>query len=124
GTETILVTEDEEGVRLIAQRTLEMYGYKILEARDGWEALRLSEEFNGPIDMLLTDTIMPQMGGCELAQRLSRLRPNIKVLYTSGYTDAAILRHGVLSSGVPFLQKPFTPQALALKIREVLQPCP
>ncbi|MBI3407992.1 MAG: HDOD domain-containing protein [Planctomycetes bacterium] len=122
GSETILLTEDEEGVRRIAQRTLEMYGYKILEARDGFEALKVSEEFKGSIDILVTDTIMPQMGGCELAQRLSRQRPNLKVLYTSGYTDEAIIRHGILSSGLPFLQKPFSPAVLACKIREVLKP--
>ena len=122
GSETILLAEDEEGVRHIARRALETYGYVILEAGNGCEALQVGQDFDGPIHLLVTDTIMPQMGGYELAQRLSRLRPDMKVLFTSGYTDDAIVRHGVLHSGTPFLQKPFTPQVLAAKVQGILHP--
>ncbi len=121
GEETILLTEDEESVRRMARHTLERQGYKVLEARNGWEALKMSQDFQAPIHLLITDTIMPHMGGCELAERLTHARPTCKVLYTSGYTDDAIIRNGVLDSNMPFLQKPFTPRALACKIREVLQ---
>ncbi len=82
----------------------------------------MSRNFPGPIHLLVTDAIMPHMGGCELAQHLAGLRPEMKVLFTSGYTDDAIFRHGVLDAGLPFLQKPFSPQALVCKIQEVLHP--
>lgn len=120
GTETVLLTEDEAGVRRLARRTLEDFGYTVLEAGDGWDALKVSAEHRGPIHLLVTDTIMPNMGGCELAKRMVQAHPKLKVLYTSGYTDEAIIRHGVLTSGLPFLQKPFTPQTLARKVHEVL----
>jgi two-component system cell cycle sensor histidine kinase/response regulator CckA len=120
GSETILVAEDEDGVRRIARRILEMYGYHVLEARHGSEALTLSEQHPGTIHLLLTDAIMPHMGGPELAVRLTQARRDIKVLFTSGYTDDVIARHGVLNEGAPFLQKPYSPQGLVEKVREVL----
>ncbi len=97
-----------------------MSGYVVLEARQGAEALEISNRHAGTIHLLVTDVVMPQMSGRELAQRLATLRPELKVLYMSGYTDDAIVRHGVLASGIAFLSKPFTPNALALKVREVL----
>jgi two-component system, cell cycle sensor histidine kinase and response regulator CckA len=97
-----------------------MSGYVVLEARQGAEALEISHRHAGAIHLLVTDVVMPQMSGRELAQRLATLRPEMKVLYMSGYTDDAIVRHGVLASGIAFLSKPFTPDALALKVREVL----
>jgi signal transduction histidine kinase len=121
GNETILLAEDEDAVRQVARRMLELRGYKVFEARNGTEALRIGQDHHGPIHLLVTDTIMPQMGGCELAQRLTALRPQLRVLYTSGYTDDAIIRQGILTSSTPFLQKPFTPRALAAKVREVLE---
>jgi CheY-like chemotaxis protein len=118
--ETILLVEDAQRVRAVVREILEMSGYPVLEARHGAEALEVSNQHAGPIHLLLTDVVMPQMSGRELAQRLATLRPDLKVLYMSGYTDDAIVRHGVLASGIAFLSKPFTPDALALKVREVL----
>lgn len=121
GNETILLVEDEPLVRDLAHRFLTEHGYTILEAADGEEALRAAQEHAGKrIHLLLTDVVMPQMGGKELADRLRRLRPSIKVLYTSGYTDEAIVHHGVLDPGTHFLQKPFSPKTLLHKVREVL----
>jgi CheY-like chemotaxis protein len=118
--ETILLVEDAQRVRAVVREILEMSGYTVLEARHGTEALEVSHRHAGAIHLLVTDVVMPQMSGRELAQRLSTLRPDLKVLYMSGYTDDAIVRHGVLASGIAFLSKPFTPDALALKVREVL----
>jgi PAS domain S-box-containing protein len=118
--ETILLVEDAQRVRAVVREILEMSGYAVLEARHGAEALEVSNRHAGPIHLLVTDVVMPQMSGRELAQRLATLRPDVKVLYMSGYTDDAIVRHGVLASGIAFLSKPFTPDALALKVREVL----
>lgn len=120
GTETILLAEDEEAVRGIACKVLQMNGYRVLEARDGKHAAALSEGFPGIVDLLITDTIMPQMGGRELVDRIAPARPNMKVLYISGYTDDAVVRHGILTRGNHFLQKPFTPLILAKKVRAVL----
>jgi response regulator RpfG family c-di-GMP phosphodiesterase len=97
-----------------------MNGYNVLEARHGAKALEISKRHQGPIHLMVTDVVMPQMSGHELAQRLQPLRPDMKVLYMSGYTDDAIVRHGVLGAGMAFLSKPFTPDALALKVEEVL----
>ena len=122
GTETVLLAEDEEVVRRLAREILSGNGYKVLEAGNGREALLLSEAHRGEIHLLLTDVVMPKMSGRELCERIRLLRPGIRILYMSGYTDDAILRDGVLEDGIPFLQKPFTPEALARKVREVLDP--
>jgi PAS domain S-box-containing protein len=120
GTETVLLTEDEEGVRRLAQEILSGNGYKVLEAGNGREALLLSEGHRGEIHLLLTDVVMPKMSGRELGERIRLQRPRLRILYMSGYTDDAVLRHGVLEDGIPFLQKPFTAEGLARKVREVL----
>jgi hypothetical protein len=120
GTETILLVEDLASVRAVARQVLERRGYKVLAAADGPGALRLASTFSGSIDLLLTDVVMPHVSGRHLADRLTELRPEIKVLYMSGHMDDAIVRHGVLEAGTSFLQKPFTPDTLARKVREVL----
>ena len=120
GTETVLLAEDEEVVRRFAREILSGNGYKVLEAGNGREALLLSEAHRGEIHLLLTDVVMPKMSGRELTERIRPLRPDLRILYMSGYTDDAILRHGVLEDGIPFLQKPFTSEGLARKVREVL----
>jgi PAS domain S-box-containing protein len=121
GSETVLLVEDEQEVRLLAHRLLSQQGYRVLEATNGEEALYVAHEQGGEeIHLLLTDVVMPQMGGKELADQLKILRPDIKVLYTSGYTDDAIVHHGVLEPGIHFLQKPFSLKTLSHKVREVL----
>ena len=121
GTETILLVEDEPLVRTLAVRILEDQGYTVLEAANGEEALRVAKEREGkPIHLLLTDVVMPQMGGKELAVRLRAIQPGLKVLFASGYTDDTIYDLGMSELGTGFLQKPFTPGALARKLREVL----
>ncbi len=121
GSETILLVEDEQGVRDLARYALETVGYTVLEASHGGEGVRVAEKHPGPIHLLLSDVVMPEMGGRLLADRLTALRPGIKVLFLSGYADDAVLRQGVASSDLHFLQKPFTPAALARKVREVLE---
>jgi GAF domain-containing protein/CheY-like chemotaxis protein len=120
GTETILLVEDEEAVRELARDILQANGYTVLDTQHGGEALLTCERHAGPIQLMVTDAVMPQMSGRELGERLAPLRPEMKVLYMSGYTDDAVVRHGVLDSGTAFLQKPFTPDMLARKVREVL----
>ncbi|HMQ51504.1 MAG TPA: response regulator, partial [Anaerolineae bacterium] len=120
GTETVLLAEDEELVRALTRQVLEMNGYTVLEASHGGEALLLAEQHPEAIDLLLTDVIMPHMSGNDLAKRLAALHPGMKVLYISGYTDQAIAHYGVLEPDLFFLQKPFSPQTLARKVREVL----
>jgi PAS domain S-box-containing protein len=121
GGETVLLVEDEPSVRDLAHRLLNQQGYKVLEAANGEEALHVAQEHAGEkIHLLLTDVVMPRMGGKELADQLKILRPDIKVLYASGYTDNAIVHHGVLERGTHFLQKPFSPSGLVRKVREVL----
>jgi nitrogen-specific signal transduction histidine kinase/CheY-like chemotaxis protein len=121
GSETVLVVEDEGGVRSLVCQTLASQGYKVLEAAGAAQALKISEQHTEPIHLLLTDVVMPQTDGKKLAMRLSTLHPETKVLYMSGYTDDAIVRHGILNVGTSFLQKPFLPRVLLLKIREVLK---
>ena len=120
GTETVLLVEDEDTVRSLGVRILKDLGYRILQARNGDEALALATGYGERIDLLLTDVVMPGMSGKELATRLAPHRPETKVLFTSGYTDDAIVNHGVLDEGVSFIGKPYTPVALARKVREVL----
>jgi PAS domain S-box-containing protein len=120
GTETILLVEDEDAVRAVSRFALQTFGYNVLEANRPTEAIRLCEQHQGPIALLVTDIVMPGMGGRALTERISELRPGIKVLYVSGYTDDAVVRHGVLQADVAFLQKPFTPTSLANKVRQVL----
>jgi CheY-like chemotaxis protein len=120
GTETLLLVEDEDAVRVLVRNVLREKGYRILEASRGEEALELAGQYGGPIDLLVTDVVMPQMNGRELARRLADLLPQIKVLYISGYADNAVWYQGGLDSGGAFLQKPFSPEALARKVREVL----
>lgn len=120
GRETVLLTEDEEPVRRLTRTILEMNGYQVLEAASGDEALLIYKQHGGRIDLIITDVVMPKMGGRELAQSLVALSPGVKVLYLSGYTDDAIVRHGLLDQKMAFLQKPFTPDSLLRKMREVL----
>ena len=120
GSETILLVEDEEAVRILARKTLRSYGYHILEAANGEEAIRIVQEGPEKIHLLLTDVVMPGMSGREVAERISPLFPEMKVLYISGYTDSAIVHHGILDPGTALLLKPFKPDALAQKVRGVL----
>jgi len=120
GTETILLVEDEELVRNMTREILEAQGYAVVEANDPREAMRISGQHAQTIRLLLTDVVMPHSNGRELAGQLQSVCPHLRVLYMSGYADDAIFRHGVLDGSVPFLQKPFTPAALAYKVREVL----
>jgi two-component system cell cycle sensor histidine kinase/response regulator CckA len=120
GRETLLLVEDEDGVRSLARYILQRAGYTVLEAANGEEALRVAAHSPWPIDLLVTDVVMPRMGGCDLAGMLQPKHPGMRVLFMSGYTDDAIVRQGILAQDMPFLHKPFTMNALAHKIREVL----
>ncbi|MGH9761019.1 MAG: response regulator, partial [Blastocatellia bacterium] len=120
GSETILLVEDEPMVRDLASLVLRDQGFTLLEARNGEEAIKLAANHQGKIHLLLTDVVMPGIGGRELSERIKAARPDIKVLYYSGYTDDAIVQHGMVDAGTPFLEKPFTRAGLLLKVREVL----
>jgi two-component system cell cycle sensor histidine kinase/response regulator CckA len=120
GTQTVLVVEDEDGLRELAKKLLLRQGYTVLVAANADEALRLFEA-NEVIDVLLTDVVMPGASGPELTRQLIEQRPALKVIYMSGYTEDAIVQHGVLKPGTAFLNKPFTSQTLGQKIREVLE---
>jgi len=124
GTETIFVVEDEVAVRELVVRVLKAHGYQVLEAKDGPEALQVSEQHDGSIDLLLTDVIMPRMNGGELHERLRVSRPGMRVLYISGYTDNTIAHHGVLEPGTHLLPKPFSMEALLHIVRDVLDARP
>ena len=124
GTETILLVEDEANLRYLARQFLEKQGYRVVEAADGAAAIQIAVAHEGTIHLLLTDVIMPGMNGRELAQRISEIRPNVKVLYMSGYTENVIGRNGTLDAGVRLLQKPFTLRDLKSKVREVLDSTP
>ena len=120
GTETLLIVEDEEGVRCIAQRVLENHGYHVLTSASGAAALDIVREYDGTIHLLLTDVVMPGMGGRELAQQLRRQRPDLKIIFMSGHTDETVFDLGLTEAGDSFLQKPFTPGGLVSKVRTML----
>jgi PAS domain S-box-containing protein len=120
GTETVLVVEDVTAVRAVTREMLSRYGYNVLEAADGTTALQLAASYQAPIHLLLTDVVMPDINGRDLAHRFESTRPEMKVLFMSGYTDDAVVRHGILQEGIAYLQKPFTPGSLATKVRGVL----
>ena len=120
GSETVLLVEDEESVRQLVRETLQSRGYQVVEAENGEAGVDAAAKHQGKIDMVITDVVMPGMGGRELVKRLAETRPETKVLYLSGYTEDAIVNEGTIESGTAFLQKPFTLQNLSRKVREVL----
>jgi PAS domain S-box-containing protein len=124
GTETVLLVENAEPLRALAKEFLKNSGYAVLDAENGKEALRIASAFGGPIQLLLTDVIMPGMGGKQLAEQLTSLRPGTKVLYMSGYPNDGIVQSGILATGVVFLEKPFTREILLRKVRQVLDDLP
>ena len=124
GTETILLVEDEANLRYLARQYLEKQGYKVIEAADGAVAMQIAVAHEAMIHLLLTDVIMPGMNGRELAQRIAEIRPNVKILYMSGYTENVIGHNGMLDAGVRLLQKPFNLRDLKTKVREVLDATP
>ena len=123
-SETILLVDDERMVRELVGKILRMHGYMVLEANCGADALRLCQQHAGPIHLLLTDVLMPEMNGRKLAERVIALRPQTQVLYMSGYPDDDFRAHFSPTTGMAFIQKPFTPNALARKVREVLGATP
>jgi len=120
GTETLLLAEDDESIRALGARVLGSLGYNVLVARTGREALRIVAEYKGTIDLIATDVVMPEMNGSQLVEKVLEARPEIRVLFMSGYTDDEVMRRGVIDGQTAFLQKPFTPDMLARKVREVL----
>ena len=124
GTETILLVEDDEAVRSVTRRALLRFGYHVLSASRGLEALEMASSYKDTIDLLLTDIMMPGMNGVEVAAAVSRLRPGLLVFFMSGYADQDLVRQGLLEPGTHFLQKPFTPQELAERIRRILDRAP
>jgi CheY-like chemotaxis protein len=119
GWETVLLVEDEDAVRALAREVLRRHGYIVLEARHGVDALRVAERHRDDIHLMVTDVVMPHMSGRDLAERLSSVRPKMKVLFMSGYTDHAVM-HRDLTPGTAYIQKPFTPEVFARKVRTVL----
>jgi nitrogen-specific signal transduction histidine kinase/CheY-like chemotaxis protein len=120
GNETILLAEDEDTVRNLARQILESCGYRVIEARNGTEALSVYQNSGSEIDLLITDVVMPKMGGRELSENLNKINPHIRHLYMSGYTDDAIIRQGMITADMNFIQKPFTFEGLAQKVRQLL----
>jgi DNA-binding response OmpR family regulator len=116
----VLVAEDEAAVRGVARQALSRHGYTVLEAPSAEAALDVASRHSGKIDLLLTDVVMPGMSGRDLARRLADARPGLRVIYMSGYTEDTITRHGILEPGLVYVQKPFSPEALARRVREVL----
>jgi CheY-like chemotaxis protein len=124
GTETVMLVEDDDAVRRLVRMTLEALGYTVLEAAGGAEALPAVEHHSGPVHLLLTDVVMPDQGGQKVAEAVRARIPGVKVLYMSGHTDDAVVRHGVLEARDAFIQKPFTSSGLARKVRAVLDEAP
>ncbi len=120
GTERILLVEDDDSVRELASEILQMNGYEVIEASNGVDAISVFDAQKKPVDLVVTDLIMPQMGGRDLAKHVTPKNPDLKVLFLSGYTDSAVVRQGLLEPGSFFLQKPFTPAELAHKVRQAL----
>jgi CheY-like chemotaxis protein len=118
GTETILLAEDDDMIRQLTKRVLEKYGYRVLAARTGMEALAIASEAS--VDLLLTDVVMPELSGPELVERLASTHPQVRTIFMSGYTGGSMVRHGVLGSDAEYLQKPFTMEAVARRVREAL----
>jgi CheY-like chemotaxis protein len=120
GNETVLLVEDEDTILRVAREALSALGYRVLTAPDGVRAMELVGRMLERIDLVITDVVMPQMGGRELATRLAVVQPGIRILFSSGYSENAISADGVLDDGINFLQKPYTPTTLARRVREVL----
>ncbi|TVP56355.1 MAG: response regulator [Gemmatimonadales bacterium] len=120
GSETILLVEDDEAVRAVAQRSLARFGYDVVPVARGVDAVRIAKEFDGRIHLLLTDIMMPGMNGVEVASAIAKLRPGIHIFFMSGYADQDLVRQGLLEPGTHFLQKPFTPQELAERVRRII----
>jgi len=120
GSETILVIEDEDVVRNLACRGLRDQGYSVIEARNGVQAIQYIEQQPGTVDLVISDVVMPEMGGRELGESLARIEPSLPVLFMSGYTGEDVVQRGLLEPGAPFQQKPFTPASLATKVRAML----
>jgi two-component system cell cycle sensor histidine kinase/response regulator CckA len=120
GSETVLLVEDEDSVRELVQELLQAVGYQVLSAARPADALRLADDYAGPLHLLVTDVVMPQMSGPDLAHRLRGMRPQLKVLYLSGYSPGMVADRGVLEDGAMFLQKPFSAEALETKVRDTL----
>ena len=119
-TETVLIVENEGAIRNLVQLALERHGYRILAAESGTDALRVAHDHQGHIHLLITDVVIPDMNGPEIARRLTQSRPGLKTLFMSGYMDDSLGDHGLSSERVDFLQKPFSPRVLASKVREIL----
>jgi DNA-binding NtrC family response regulator len=120
GTETVLMVEDEEGIRKLVCQALEQQGYTVLEAGDGVEALNICKQYKGPIHLVVTDVVMPILSGVDLVTHLNKRYPAIKSLFISGYTDSAVVREGVQDTTIHYLNKPFAPDQLLAKIRGLL----
>jgi CheY-like chemotaxis protein len=120
GSETILLVEDDEEVRQVASRILRRNGYRVIEAGNGSDALKAADNEAEPVDLIVTDIVMPEMGGTELAKRIREKQPDARILFTSGYTEDAVVRQSLLHEGESFIEKPFTPATLAKKAREML----
>jgi len=120
GTETVLLVEDEDIVRTLTRQILEICGYTVFEAANGKDALSICDNYQGQIHLLMTDVVMPEMGGRELAEKVALSYPKMGLLFTSGYTDDAVVRHGVIESATSFIQKPYAADALARKVRYIL----